>query len=532
MKHLISLASLLAVAAIVMGVFLMDNAPTTHAAGPPTLSISATGLTVTLAASGVSVDPYTGYNYGLTYDNTLLTFSGKANMLPGSPFCVDNGGSGGSVVVGCTLLSGSATYTGDLGSISFTATGPSGCATLTIKAYDGTNAIDGTYTLDLTSSPVTNPLGVSQVQIPVNGGSCVAPPTATPSPTLTPTATNTPTATATPTTTSTPISGQPDVVVFINASPPTSSSGAALTYILTVKNIGDAAAMGVSVSVTLPPGSVKTGGGPCPVYLAGHYVCPVPNLAPNDHAPGGPDEATITINARAPFLTRDTIVQASAIVAATNEPPANAGNNTSSTLATIGGCPDLNDDGLVSINDFGLAAPSFGKSLGDPGYNPLADQNGDNKITIADFALMAQHFGVSCRGIDSDGDGLSNYEETAIYHTNPNNPDTDGDGLPDGVEVFSFGTNPLNPDTDGDGYTDGQEAAIGKSPTIYCQIMRADVNMDGIVTINDLAMVVTGFGKTIPPANPRFDQNADNIITINDLGKMAQVFGLPVSACP
>jgi len=36
---------------------------------------------------------------------------------------------------------------------------------------------------------------------------------------------------------------------------------------------------------------------------------------------------------------------------------------------------------------------------------------------------------------DSDKDGLSDYDELYIYHTDPYNPDTDGDGYTDGYEV-------------------------------------------------------------------------------------------------
>ena len=57
---------------------------------------------------------------------------------------------------------------------------------------------------------------------------------------------------------------------------------------------------------------------------------------------------------------------------------------------------------------------------------------------------------------DSDGDGLSDAEESAAG-TDPNNPDTDGDGLSDGEEVDVYGTDPNNPDTDGDGMSDGEE---------------------------------------------------------------------------
>lgn len=36
---------------------------------------------------------------------------------------------------------------------------------------------------------------------------------------------------------------------------------------------------------------------------------------------------------------------------------------------------------------------------------------------------------------DADGDGLSDADETEVWHTDPNNPDSDADGYPDGHEV-------------------------------------------------------------------------------------------------
>ena len=61
---------------------------------------------------------------------------------------------------------------------------------------------------------------------------------------------------------------------------------------------------------------------------------------------------------------------------------------------------------------------------------------------------------------DSDGDGLTNYQEIMVYGTDPNNPDTDGDGVKDGVDAF-----PLDPketlDTDHDGIGDNAHLKDG-----------------------------------------------------------------------
>lgn len=48
---------------------------------------------------------------------------------------------------------------------------------------------------------------------------------------------------------------------------------------------------------------------------------------------------------------------------------------------------------------------------------------------------------------DTDGDGLTNYQEVVVYLTNPTLADTDGDTIPDGAEVTQSGTNPLVSDS-------------------------------------------------------------------------------------
>jgi len=58
---------------------------------------------------------------------------------------------------------------------------------------------------------------------------------------------------------------------------------------------------------------------------------------------------------------------------------------------------------------------------------------------------------------DSDGDGLSDYDEMFVHDTDPLTADSDDDGLTDGEEINEYGTDPLESDSDNDGLSDGDE---------------------------------------------------------------------------
>ncbi|MBR9978082.1 MAG: hypothetical protein KFH87_08345 [Bacteroidetes bacterium] len=105
------------------------------------------------------------------------------------------------------------------------------------------------------------------------------------------------------------------------------------------------------------------------------------------------------------------------------------------------------------------------------GTNPYdADTDGDG---LTDYEEL-QIYHTNPLYWDSDGDGLSDYLEVMRYGTDANDPDTDGDGLTDREETLRDGTDPLSPDTDGDGLSDGEEIRIGSNPR------RVDTDGDGL----------------------------------------------------
>ena len=76
---------------------------------------------------------------------------------------------------------------------------------------------------------------------------------------------------------------------------------------------------------------------------------------------------------------------------------------------------------------------------------------------------------------------------------------------------------------------------------MYCSVMRADVNGDGVVNILDLAAGAKYYIDPVPLVDPpsgldvgiqRVNQNADNVINILDLSTMASYFLDSVTSCP
>ena len=56
---------------------------------------------------------------------------------------------------------------------------------------------------------------------------------------------------------------------------------------------------------------------------------------------------------------------------------------------------DCNNDNVINVSDFNILKNTFGKSLGDPGYDDRADFTGDHAISVTDFNLLKNNFGGS-----------------------------------------------------------------------------------------------------------------------------------------
>ncbi len=90
-----------------------------------------------------------------------------------------------------------------------------------------------------------------------------------------------------------------------------------------------------------------------------------------------------------------------------------------------------------------------------PGYVAAGGLKDSDLDGLTDEEEM--QLGTDPHHADTDKDGLSDYDEVRVYHTNPLNPDTDFDALKDGPEVFNYLTDPNVRDTDKGGVADGHE---------------------------------------------------------------------------
>ena len=108
------------------------------------------------------------------------------------------------------------------------------------------------------------------------------------------------------------------------------------------------------------------------------------------------------------------------------------------TLGTDPKNPDTDGDGLTDYEELYIT-----------GTDPLKSDTNGNGVNDADD--------------DLDGDGLSNKREISLG-TSPISADTDEDGLSDSDEISKHKTDPLKADSDGDGLNDGEEIAIGLDP--------------------------------------------------------------------
>lgn len=104
-----------------------------------------------------------------------------------------------------------------------------------------------------------------------------------------------------------------------------------------------------------------------------------------------------------------------------------------------------------------------------------ADSDGDG---MSDYEEVRLH-GSDPTKTDTDGDNLTDFEEVTYFHSSPVKVDTDGDGVTDEIEV-SRGSNPRSPDSDNDGLNDHEEITVHRTDPA-----KADTDDDGLTDFEE-----------------------------------------------
>jgi hypothetical protein len=112
-------------------------------------------------------------------------------------------------------------------------------------------------------------------------------------------------------------------------------------------------------------------------------------------------------------------------------------------------------------------------------------------------------------GVDTDSDGLTDYDEIYVYCTSPIVADTDNDGLDDRLEITQLRTNPNVADTDGDGLSDFDEVDV-LAGTSTSDPLQVDTDGDGRSDFDEVRGAV--------PSNPNLrDSDGDGLEDAEEL---------------
>jgi hypothetical protein len=168
-----------------------------------------------------------------------------------------------------------------------------------------------------------------------------------------------------------------------------------------------------------------------------------------------------------------------------------------------------------------------GLAAGTYSVRAWLDQDGDGELdawetrgylmadssTIKSLALPTSQTGqhLSLRGRDSNNNGIADDWEYATFGALVANPpfvDSDDDGLADWEELFDHGTDPYLQDSMGDGLLDGERVSRG------LDTRKMDTDEDGYADALELAL-----GSN--PLNPASTPAADDLFQIVSVGSMA-----------
>ena len=152
-----------------------------------------------------------------------------------------------------------------------------------------------------------------------------------------------------------------------------------------------------------------------------------------------------------------------------------------------GGLTKEQKTGFVLLLIFGILAVGLGLlQMRNTIYGPFVIRLSDKTNTANQEASLLNDE-ARLQSIDTDRDGLNDYEELSFYETSPYLPDTDSDGLNDKMEIEK-GTNPSCPE--GESCEANEFAVLNTTttPGIVLPLAETDIlGMEGNTGLEELA---------------------------------------------
>ncbi len=162
-------------------------------------------------------------------------------------------------------------------------------------------------------------------------------------------------------------------------------------------------------------------------------------------------------------------------------------------------------------------------------YVKVKQETENGVIEAVPFVVELTDNGYVCTSIDSDEDKVSDSLE-GIFGTDPNNPDTDGDGLSDYEEIYITGTNPLKYDTDENGVNDADDDSDGdglsnkKELELGTSVISPDTDSDGLSDYDEVYVYSTDPLKADMDSDTLYDGDE---IAIGLDPNNPETFGMP-----
>lgn len=123
------------------------------------------------------------------------------------------------------------------------------------------------------------------------------------------------------------------------------------------------------------------------------------------------------------------------------------------------------------------------------------------------------------QAIDTDHDGISDYEELGFYGTSPYLPDTDSDGIPDKTEIDQ-GTDPLCPQ--GQKCVSDEQLLVSSTPDIASPLLGSAESPATIVAKSTAGISATSTAIGMPDINTIVQDPAKLRALLLSTGKITQ----------